>query len=126
MADVKRTQREMFNAIIAYVRGEDTSVTKDEIVKFAEGRITLLDKKKASGSGKPTARQEANEKLKAVIYDTLVAIGSGTVSDIQNANAELGVLSNQKVSAVTRLLVKDGRAKRNMDGKRAVFTPVVE
>ena len=45
-----------------------------------------------------------------------------TITEIQSKNEILGSLSNQKVSAVTRLLVSDGKVIRDDSGKKTLFS----
>lgn len=111
----KMTQRDWFNEIIAMA----TDAGRDDIVEFCEGRIEVLDKKK-SGSSKPTATQIANEGLKATVLNVLTDEGA-TVSDIMKKDDELVSLSNQKVSAILKLLIKDGKATKVVEGKKSLF-----
>lgn len=115
----KMTQRDYFNEIIALAKANG----RDDLVTFAEGRIEILNKKSAS-AGKPTATQEANEALKPVILATLSATEGKTVSEIMKADATLGELSNQKVSAILRLMIKDGSVRKENDKKKSVFFAV--
>ena len=114
----KTTQKEYFNGLIAFVKGEETSFTAEDFVEFLEGRIAQLDKK--STSKKPTKEQEANEGLKVTILETLTNEGV-TVSDLMAKSEVLGDLSNQKVSALLRMLVADGKVEKYADGKKSLF-----
>ena len=111
----KMTQRDFYNEIIALAKAND----RNDIVEFAEGRIAVLDKKTANK--KPTKTQEENEVLKGVILDTLTNEGV-TVTDLQSKNEELSVLSNQRVSALLRQLVADGKVVKEVDKKKSFFS----
>lgn len=45
-----------------------------------------------------------------------------TITEIQNKDEVLGSLNNQKVSAVTRMLVKEGKVIRDDSGKKTLFS----
>lgn len=116
----KMTQRDYFEEIITLAKENG----REDIVEFAKGRIEMLNKKK-SGS-KPTKTQEENVKLKEIILDVLTSVGS-TVTEIQNKDERLKeyngvVISNQKVSALLRQLVDDGKAIKTIDKKKSYFS----
>lgn len=78
---------------------------------------------KKSASKKPTANQEANEGFKATIIEVLTnAEKALTVTEIQTVNAELGALSNQRVSALLRQLVETGKVVKTIEKKKSYFT----
>ena len=110
----KMTQRDYYNQIIALATDND----RPDLVDFAKGRIALLDKK--SANKKPSKTAEANEGLKAVIAEVLTTEGA-TVSEIMAKDERLANLSNQKVSAVLRLMVADGTVTKTVDKKRSLF-----
>ena len=111
----KMTQRDFYNEIIALAKDND----RNDIVEFAEGRIAVLDKKTANK--KPTKTQEENEVLKGVILNTLTNEGV-TVTDLQSKNEELSALSNQRVSALLRQLIADGKVVKAVDKKKSYFS----
>ena len=111
----KMTQRDFYNEIIALAKAND----REDIVEFAEGRIAVLDKK--SASKKPTKTQEENEVLKGVILATLTNEGV-TVTELQGKADELSALSNQRVSALLRQMVTDGKVVKTVDKKKSYFS----
>ena len=111
----KMTQRDYFNEIIELAKANE----REDIVEFAEGRIAVLDKK--SSSKKPTKTQEENEVLKGVIMGALTVDGV-TVTELQGKDETLGSLSNQRVSALLRQLIADGKVVKNVDKKKAYFS----
>lgn len=122
MATVKVTQKDMFNGLIAFVKGEETSFTADEFVEFLEGRIAVLDKKSAN---RKTKVNESDEELKVAVIDTLTALGEpSTVSALMKANERLAQESNQKVSAILRKLIADEVVLREKDKKTTLFSLV--
>ena len=90
------------------VSGFSTSDFKtDEIIEKLE-KMLVQTEKKSSSERKPTAKQEANKKLEAVILDYLNAQTEGkTVTDMMKEIPEFDGMSNQKVSSLVKPL-KDG------------------
>lgn len=120
MTNKKMTKRDYFNALLALkeVKGNE------ELVKFINHELELLAKKN-SAEKKPTAVQIANENIKEVILETLKENGGMmTISEMQKANAELGEMSNQRISALVRQLKEDGRVERIEDKRKAYFKAV--
>ena len=114
----KMTQRDFYNEIIALAKANE----REDIVEFAEGRIAVLDRK--ASNKKPTKTQEENEVLKGVILDTLTNEGV-TVTDLQAKDETLSGLSNQRVSALLRQLVTDGKVAKVVDKKKSYFSLAV-
>lgn len=121
MANTKKmTKRDYYNALlnIAEVKANG------EMVKFIEHELELLAKKN-SAEKKPTAVQIANEGIKSVILETLAENRKMmTISEMQKVNAELGEMSNQRISALVRQLINDGKVERIEDKRKAYFKAV--
>ena len=105
----KITKKEMFTMIKAQVKDNA------EMVAFIDHEIELLDKK--ASNKKATKTQEANVGIKSTILAVLEGGKSMTVTEMQGASAELGELSNQKVSALVRQLVEVGKVVKTIDKK---------
>lgn len=92
-------------------------LTADELA-FVEHEIELLSKK----SGKPTARQKANEPIKEKILAVLAESESGmTVTQI--ANALNNEYAGQHITAILWIMKdNDNTVKREMNGKTALFS----
>ena len=112
----KITKRE----VIGMMMNEEVVKANPTYVAYLENELALLDKK--ASNKKATKTQEENVGIKATILDVLATIGSGTVTDIQNGNAELSALSNQKVSALVRQLVESGDVVKTVDKKKSIFS----
>ena len=113
----KMTKRDYFNALLGIAEVK----ANDELVKFIEHELELLAKKNSSDK-KPTAAQVANEGIKKVIINTLTENGRQmTISEMQKANAELGELSNQRISALIRQLLAEGKVVRVEEKRKAYF-----
>lgn len=117
----KTTKREVINMMMA----EEVISANEVYMNYLKHELELLDKKK-SGSSKPTKEQEANENIKKIILDTLATedkekLGM-TVTSLQFANSTLHDLSNQKISALLRLLKDSGLVNKEKKGRTTLFT----
>lgn len=110
----KITKKEMFTMIKAQVKDNA------EMVAFIDHEIELLDKK--AFNKKATKTQEANIGIKSTILAVLEGGKPMTVTEMQGASAELGELSNQKVSALVRQLVEAGEVVKTIDKKVSRFS----
>ena len=110
----KITKKEMFTMIKAQVKDNA------EMVAFIDHEIELLDKKVSNK--KATKTQEANIGIKSTILAVLEGAKPMTVTEMQGASAELGELSNQKVSALVRQLVEAGKVVKTIDKKVSRFS----
>ena len=110
----KITKVEMFQMIKAV---EGVKVNQD-MVDFIDHEIELLQKK--ASSKKATKTQEENVGIKQEILSTLTFEGA-TVTDIQSKSAVLAGLSNQRVSALLRQLIDEGKVVKSTDKKRSYF-----
>ena len=106
------TKKEMFNAI--RVRVADDA----EMVAFIDHEIELLSRKK--GSSKPTKTQVENEGIKLSILGILgEAEEPMTVGEILKALD--GEFTSQKISALMRQLVADGKVEKTVEKKVSRF-----
>lgn len=110
----KITKKEMFTMIKAQVKDNA------EMVAFIDHEIELLEKK--ASNKKATKTQEANAGIKSTILTVLEGGKSMTVTEMQDASAELSKLSNQKVSALVRQLVESGEVVKTIDKKVSRFS----
>ena len=120
MENKKMTKKETINLLIDVLMGnkevEDTQIFVDFLIHEKE----LLEKK-SSNSGQ-TKTQKENETIKEKIVETLRDLGKYvTITEIQNANAELGTYSNQKISALLKQLVDNKEIEKVIDKKKAYF-----
>lgn len=114
----KMTKREMFEMIKA-----NHNLSADEIA-FIDHELELLTKKN-SAEKKPTAVQIANEGIKLIILETLTENEKMmTISEMQKANAKLSEMSNQKISALVRQLINDGKVEKIEDKRKSFFKVV--
>ena len=119
MAEKKMTKRDYFNELLKVeeVKGNE------KLVKFIEHELELLAKKNASGEGKLTATQIANIGIKEEILECMGKEPNRlfTISEMQKAFPCCAEMSNQRVSALVRQLVADGKVERLEEKRKAVF-----
>ena len=119
MAEKKLTKRDYFNQLL----GLDEVKGNEKLVNFISHELELLAKKNASGTGKPTAVQVANEGIKSDILECMANEPNRlfTISEMQKVFPCCAELSNQRVSALVRQLVADGKVERIEEKRKAVF-----
>ena len=114
------TKKETINLLIDVLMGNKEVEDMQIFVDFLTHERELLEKK-SSNSGQ-TKTQKENEVIKDKIVETLKGLDKfATITDIQEANAELGAYSNQKISALLKQLVESEVIIRQMDKKKAYF-----
>ena len=113
MAEKKITKKDMFALI------KERVADNEDMVAFIDHEIELLNKK-ANGSRKPTAKQIENDALKNDVLAVLSAEGK-TVSQIIASDEKFAGMSNQKMTALLKMLVADGSAEKVVDKKTSFF-----
>ena len=120
MENKKMTKKETINLLIDVLMGNQEVEDMQIFVDFLVHERELLEKK-SSNSGQ-TKTQKENEVIKDKIVETLKTIGQyATITDIQNANAELSEYSNQKISALLKQLFDSKIIEKMIDKKKAYF-----
>lgn len=117
MATKKITKREMFAQIKANYELTDAEVA------FIDHEIELLDRKN-SGEHKPTAKQTENEGVKSAIYDEMEEGVAYTISEMIKALPSCADLTNQRVSALVRQMIADGKVSRTEEKRKAYFSKI--
>ena len=110
----KMTKKEMFAQIKSHL-------TDKEEIAFIDHELELLAKKN-SAEKKPTATQVANEGIKGIILANMADNHLYTITELQKGISELNELSNQRVSALVRQLVSEGKVVRTEDKRKAYFS----
>lgn len=113
------TKREMFAELTKVVNGAEVT-NKKELLDFITHEVELLNKKN-SRSGKPTARQVENEKIKTSIMTILECGKPLTVTQIMTALNDSS-LSNQRVSALLTQLKDNEEVVRTVEKKVAFYS----
>ena len=110
----KMTKKEMFALIMGEV------AHNEEMVAFLKHEIELLEKKRGSANSKRA------EEIKPEFDLILSVLGQCTqpmrVDDLRKMNSELGLLSNQKVSARLRVLEEQGKVVKTIEKKVSYFS----
>ena len=108
------TKKETINLLIDVLMGNKEVEDMQIFVDFLTHERELLEKK-SSNSGQ-TKTQKENETIKEKIVETLRDLGKYvTITEIQNANVELGTYSNQKISALLKQLVDNKEIEKVID-----------
>ena len=117
----KTTINQQFANIKAFLEEHDAPIG---YVTFIEDRMAQVTKKNSARSNKPTKTQRENVALAKKILESMTVGTSYTVSEIQRNCDGVKELSNQKVSALVRSLVADGKLNRSEVKGKAYFTLV--
>ena len=116
MENKKITKRDNYNAL----RGIVESLGRVDLIEFIDHEIELLDKKALTKH--PTKVQVENENIKGLILKTLTNLDRiVTITEIQEESEDLAKLSNQKISALLKLLINEGKVTRIEDKRKAYF-----
>ena len=114
----KMTKAQMFKQI------KDNYPLTSAEVEFIDHELALLAKKN-SAEKKPTAQQTANEAIKAAILEGMAEGAKYTITDLIKNVPECADLTNQRVSALVRQLVDEGKVVRSEDKRKAYFSLAV-
>ena len=118
MTNKKMTKKEMF-AIVKGIVMESENCT-DEVLAFIDHEVELLDRKKSSSA--KTKVQVENEKIMDLILQELSLHDKAmTVTELMQTSSLAG-LSNQKLSALLRLLKEEGKVEKTIDKKKSYFS----
>lgn len=78
--------------------------------------------KRNSGEKKPTKTQKENVILCDALYEMMKVLDKPmTVTELLAADEQLGKLGNQKVTALLRKLISDGRVVRTEEKRKAYY-----
>ena len=119
MANEKKfTKREKFEMLAKI----EAVASNPLLAEFIEHELELLAKKN-SADRKPTASQLANEGIKNEILEGLENEPNRmfTISEMLKAFPCCAELTNQRVSALVRQLVADGKVERLEEKRKAYF-----
>jgi hypothetical protein len=133
MANEKMTKKDYISAIIAYLNGEDTTITKgdttfeptvESMTEFLEGEKALLIKK--ASNRKPTATQKANLDLKEKVYEIIKALGEKVSSAdiLKHVDCPAEITSTSKITALVGMLKAEGRVVSTTEKNRTFYSVV--
>ena len=106
-----------------FTEGE-ASYTIGEVKERLSALEAQLVKRNSSNAGKPTKAQQANADIKAILLGVMSNGEAHTITEWQDMDEILSALSNQKVSALMRQLVTDGKVVKTVDKRKALFAVV--
>ena len=121
MSNTRITKKDRFNQLLALSAVAENA----DLVAFIEHEIELLERKNASasnGTRKPTKTQIANEGIKAEIVEQMSNGVSYLISDMMKAFPSLSEYPSQKIVALVRQLVNEGKVTREVVKGKAYFT----
>ena len=115
----KLTKREKFEMLAKLDDVKDNAILSE----FVAHELELLAKKNASGTGKQTASQIANEKIKGEILECMANEPTRlfTITDMIKAFECCRELSLPKVTALVGQLVKSELVERLEEKRKAYF-----
>ena len=118
----KLTKKDHFNALLAIKEVQENPV----LVGFIEHELELLAKKNSTASGdkKLTATQKANEELKVGILESMTPNRLYTITEMIKEFPCCKELTNQKVSAIVRQMLKEETVRKVEDKKKALFEKI--
>ena len=121
----KMTKKDWFAMVIAVVENAEVENCA-EMLEFLHHEVDLLAKK-SSKSGE-TKKQKENKVLADQLFSALAEMSEPlTISDFQEKSThEVATLSNQKLSALLKMLIAEGRVVKTIEKKRSFFSVVRE
>ena len=119
MTQKKVTKREKFEMLAKI----EAVASNPMLAEFIEHELELLAKKNASGDGKLTATQVANNGIKEEILKCMAKEPNRllTISEMQKVFPCCAELSNQKVSALVKQLVADEKVEKVEEKRKSYF-----
>lgn len=117
----------LINAIDAFAYIEDIdAVGGAEVVEATTEKLEALKAQlaKRGTSNTPTKTQKANEEIKKIILAVLTDNGGKMTVTEMLKDDRLSKYTNQKISALLRQLIKDGKVDKTVEKKKAYFTLV--
>lgn len=118
MTNNKMTNKKALEIAIAALNADPKNA---EVVAKLEKMVEQLEKK-SGADRKPTAKQQENDKLRAIIMDWMTPEKVVTVSDMMKEIPELDGMSNQKVSALVKPLFDNGKLTKEIIKGRSYFS----
>lgn len=121
----KMTKKEMF-AMVINVVSETEVENKEEMLKFLNHEVELLEKK--SGKSGETKTQKENKILMEQLVEALGEMEKPvTISEFQSKSThEVATLSNQKLSSLLKKLIEEEnpRVVKTVEKKKSYFSVV--
>lgn len=119
MANVRKTQRDLYAEIKAIVEGSKVA-NVEELVAFIDKKVDQLEHK--SDSKKMTAKQTANAEIKDKILNFLATCDAGLTCTEIYTQTNFGITSATHASALLKQLVDAGKVVKTYEKKVAKFS----
>ena len=116
----KMTKRDYFNALLSL----NEVKTNEDLVNFINHELDLLSKKNASEK-KLTPTQKENLTIQDAILNHMKPDVLYTVTDLLKNVPECAEMSNQRVSAIVRILREDRKIERIEEKRKAYFRKIM-
>lgn len=125
--ETKITKKQKYEALIAYLMGEDTVLTEGDMIQFCKDQIADLDKKAVKAKERAAAKKAESDELTETVYSVLTDEFQ-TIADVTTAVVaivgEEAEVSAAKVTARLKKLVDAGRIVKEqvaveVDGKKS-------
>lgn len=115
MANKKVTKKDMFEEI----KKVALELGRIDIVEFAENELNLLERKRNNSKKVDTEKLEKDNILKSAILEVLKNYENGlSVDEIRKADTSIGEESNQKITYLLGVLVKEKLVEREPKGRK--------
>lgn len=122
MANKKVTKKDMFEEI----KKVALELGRIDIVEFAENELNLLEKKRNSSKKVDTEKLEKDNALKSAILEVLKNYENGlSVDEIRKADTSIGEESNQKITYLLGILVKEKLVEREPKGRKKLYKVII-
>ena len=128
MAEIKYTQKQMFEEIIKMASGEPTTIPMDKVIEFAEKKLVQLDNKSGKVSAKRTEEVDTFlDLIRDVLSESASVLGmqcGAIAKDTRIAEfvwADGKETSSQRVSSMLKKLVDCGDVVKVTDKKTTYF-----
>ena len=112
----KMTKREYFNVLLSLNEVKANS----ELVDFINHELELLSKKNASEK-KLTPTQKENLTIQEAILNYMETNVLYTITDLLKSVPECAGMSNQRVSAIVRIMREEKKVERIEEKRKAYF-----
>lgn len=97
-----------------------------EVAEKLEALRAQTEKRNTADNKKPSKTQQANIDLSASLLSLMASTGENlTVSDWMAKGEPFASMSNQKVSALMRILEDDGKVTKSTEKRRSYFKATV-
>lgn len=120
MMEKKMTKKEMFALVIEVVNGAEVA-QKEEMLNFLAHEVELLERK--SSKSTTTKTQAENEKIMVLVAEGLAEMGKPvTITELMAGSEKVAGLSNQKLSALLRIMKERGEVVKITEKKKSFFS----